>query len=348
MANSLPRGTIVVTGAAGGLGCCIAAEISSSPQLGANHYGLYAVRNPSRTTSLINSLNQTRSYSSHVYDIVSLDLESLDSVRALATDINNRVAKGDIPRIRALVLNAGYLELGTQSWLENGLDATWAVNYLSQWLLTLLLLQSIDREKGRTYLSNPYDDFNKGSQGGQYDDEKWKTMLSGGIEQIATGNWSPCGEGNPVHAGLRRYGAAKLCLAMMIGELQERLDRDPLLNRVAILGCDPGWMAASISRRHQMYPFMRIVMPWVAGFLSWLQPHGMYRTPARSAKDVMAVAIDMSQTDGGNLKGVYFKGAVRAEVSAEAQDFGKRKMGWKGSVGYAGLQHGETLLQHWT
>lgn len=64
--------------------------------------------------------------------------------------INARVAAGEIPPIRALVLNAGYQEFGTQTWTEEDkLDMTFTVNYLGHWLLALLLLQSMDREMGR-------------------------------------------------------------------------------------------------------------------------------------------------------------------------------------------------------
>ncbi|KAI1864976.1 uncharacterized protein JN550_008522 [Neoarthrinium moseri] len=291
MEPSSVQGVIVVTGAAGGLGSCIAAEIASSPQLAATYRGIYAVRNPSQTTALSYALDQGRQRTTpHPHEIVSLDLEQFDSVRALATDLNQRVATGNIPRIRALVLSAGYLELENQRWLGNGLDATWTVNYLSQWLLTLLLLQSMDRENGRIVVL-----------------------------------------GSHTHEG----------------ELQQRLDRDPLLNNVAILGVDPGWMATAISRRHPMYSVVSVVMPWVASFLSWMQPSGMYRTPGRSAKDVVAAMFDIGWINGASHKGMYFKGAVRAEVSGEAQDVEKRRMVWKGSVKYAGLQHDDTLLLHW-
>lgn len=144
-----PSGVIMVTGAAGGLGCAIAAEIASSPLLAPTYRGIYAVRNPSQAPALARALQRGHSAPDHLHEIVPLDLEHLDSVRALAANINERVAKGDIPRIRALLLNAGYLELEKHTWVEDGLDTTWTVNYLSQWLLTLLLLGSMDREHGR-------------------------------------------------------------------------------------------------------------------------------------------------------------------------------------------------------
>jgi NAD(P)-dependent dehydrogenase (short-subunit alcohol dehydrogenase family) len=60
-----------------------------------------------------------------------------------------RISAGEIPPIRALILNAGFLDFGKQSWTKDGLDTTFAANYLGHWLLTLLLLKSIDKESGR-------------------------------------------------------------------------------------------------------------------------------------------------------------------------------------------------------
>lgn len=140
----------MVTGASGGLGSAIAAEIASSPQLAAAYHGVYAVRDPPQAVALTRALQpKSKTALTHSHEIVPLDLERFDSVRALAASINQRVAEGRMPRIRALVLGAGYLELDRQTWVQGGLDTSWKVNYLSHWLLTLLLLQSVDRENGR-------------------------------------------------------------------------------------------------------------------------------------------------------------------------------------------------------
>ena len=66
--------------------------------------------------------------------------------------LQNRVSAGEIPPIRALILNAGFQDFGKQSWTDNKLDTTFAANYLGHWLLTLLLLQSMDKEAGRIVL----------------------------------------------------------------------------------------------------------------------------------------------------------------------------------------------------
>lgn len=52
----------------------------------------------------------------------------------------DRVSTGEMLRIRALVLNAGFRDLGRQSWTPDGLDTTFAVNYLGHRLLTLAVV----------------------------------------------------------------------------------------------------------------------------------------------------------------------------------------------------------------
>ena len=135
------KGTIVLTGANGGIGSAIVSRIMSSPELSSYH-GIYTVRNASSYTPPLQE-------ASHVYDVISLELSSLANVRAAAATINARVAAGEIPPIRALILNAAFHEMDAQRFTDDGFATVFMVSYLSQWLLTLLLLQSMDREMGR-------------------------------------------------------------------------------------------------------------------------------------------------------------------------------------------------------
>lgn len=146
------KGSILITGANGGFGAAIVSHIVSSPEL-RNYHGIYTVRNAKSATGLDAALGSKTSPSSsaspHSSEKVSLDLASLKSVREVAASINSRVQAGEIPPIRALILNAGVEEFATQSWTKDGLDVAFATNYLGHWLLTLLLLESMDRERGR-------------------------------------------------------------------------------------------------------------------------------------------------------------------------------------------------------
>lgn len=82
---STAKGTILVTGANGGLGCAIVEQIASKPELAAYH-GLYTVRDAKTAPALKEAL--ARGASSHAHDILSLELTKLDSVRQVAAGVN--------------------------------------------------------------------------------------------------------------------------------------------------------------------------------------------------------------------------------------------------------------------
>ena len=141
------QGTILVTGTNGGLGSQIVASILKNPELAGPYHGIYTVRKASSAAQLQAVLRNAPA--THQHETVELDLGKLAQVRATAARINARVAAGELPRIRALVLNAGFQEHTTQDFSEDGYAMCFQANYLSHWLLTLLLLESMDREHGR-------------------------------------------------------------------------------------------------------------------------------------------------------------------------------------------------------
>ncbi|KAK6818912.1 short-chain dehydrogenase [Apiospora arundinis] len=342
---AVSRGSIVVTGANGSLGRAIVSGIVSSPEF-ATYHGVYAVRDPSSATALNDALQTSNTMQPHSHDIMSLDLSILASVRNFAAKFNTAVAAGDIPPIRVLILNAGWQEFTTQTWSEDGFDMAFMTNYLGHWLLTLLLLQSMDRESGKIVVVGSLShDVHAGQNniGGQFTDPKWKIIIQGSTEPVAKGTWSTTEDDPSWCAGFRRYGASKLCEVMMIPELQRRLDADPNLNKISVLGVDPGTMPTTIVRRGPWAMRVllgRILMPMFAGLMVWLSPNGPLRTTQKSARDILAVGFEP-----GPVKGLYFDGSARAEMSAEASDPEKQNLLWRESVGYAQLKPEETALR---
>ncbi len=142
-----PSGTIFLTGANGGLGTAIIERIVSSKAIANEYYGVYTAREVAAANKLQGAL--AGAPSEHRHDEYSLDLSKLANVRLIAATINKRVAEGSLPPIRALILNAGYQEHTEQYFSEDGLDMSFQCNYLSHWLLTLMLLRSMDKEHGR-------------------------------------------------------------------------------------------------------------------------------------------------------------------------------------------------------
>ncbi|ETS84700.1 hypothetical protein PFICI_02725 [Pestalotiopsis fici W106-1] len=344
--------SILLTGASGGLGGAIFSQIVSTPALRA-HHGIYAVRDAASSKSTFKKLSSSSPF--HSYELVSLDLSRLQSVREVAAAINAQVEVGSIPPITAIILNAGYEEAERQTWTEDGLDMSFMVNYLGHWLLTLLLLQSVDRERGRivwisSWAQNPEDPHN--IMNGSFKDNRYKTMVFDDLEPLAKGTWSSNADDNTSWAAAyRRYGASKMCGVAMIHELQSRLDQDPLLSKISVLAIDPGAMATGIIRHSHWFVRVLVFRVFAGIFgtmLVYLYPNGSWRTPRKSARDVLAAAFDCGPPPlTAQPKGVYLNGSEAGQYSSEAKDPKKGQVIWEGSLRSSALEGHETILRQW-
>ncbi|TVY47461.1 hypothetical protein LOCC1_G002211 [Lachnellula occidentalis] len=195
------------------------------------------------------------------------------------------------------------------------------------------------------FCCSPHDKRNERSKG--FIVEKYKTIIhdQAGVEAIAKGNWSSAQEDPSWRSGFRRYGASKLFLVMMMHELQHRMDQDPTLRNVCILGVDPGTMSTGLTRH----------APWVIRFISqvilrlvtFFMPDGPIHTTQKSASHVLQAAFHSNKVMGQSPKDVYLNGVDLSETSDESGDVRKRDLLWKESVRYTGLKKGETVLQKW-
>lgn len=212
------KGTILVTGANGGLGRGFITALSKSPYA-KDHRGIYLDRDDAAAQEL-DAFVKTKAPKGHRWETSPLDLGSLAKIRAFAASVNARVAEGSLEPIRALVLVAGYLDVAPEAvkprrFTEDGHEAVWGINYLANFLLVLLLLRSMDKEHGRVVMvsswsHNPHDKRNavtkhqgKPEYKVQYNDTE---TLAKGVEYTDDGQ----------KAGLRRYGASKACLVMFM------------------------------------------------------------------------------------------------------------------------------------
>lgn len=167
---------------------------------------------------------------------------------------------------------------------------------------------------------------------------------------IAKGEWnrSPdnAGFNDAFKTSFRRYGASKLFLIMMQHELQARLNTDPVLSRIAVLGVDPGTMVSGMTRKAPW--FIRVVMFGIIfPFILWLKPNNtVVSSPKRSAADILEAAFGAGE--GGELpKDSYFVGRQPFETSLESKDAIKTELVWKKTRELTGLKAGETALARW-
>ncbi|ROV99225.1 hypothetical protein VPNG_08245 [Cytospora leucostoma] len=313
------KGTILVTGTNGTVGSEIVSQFVSTPELAAYH-GIYTVRNAENAPGLARALQSRESSQTHSHEVISLDLADLHSVRAIAKKVNQQVADGEIPPIRALILNPGYLEFTTH----------------------------MDRDMGRIVVvgSESHDPYNPKSKA-TFNHEKWMNFMDDvqGSGPIAKGTWSTSKEDPTFHSGFRRYGASKFCQALMIPELQRRLDTDPGLRNLCVLGVDPGSMPGNLTRRGPWIirvVLFKLVMPWLDPLMAWFQPNGSLRTIKLGAADIIAAAL----WRGESPKGRYHYGSQNSEMTPEARDEKKERL-WVDAVSYTQLQADETTLAFW-
>ncbi|KAF5671736.1 short-chain alcohol dehydrogenases/reductase [Fusarium heterosporum] len=339
---STPQGTVLVTGTNGGLGSAIVADIIKKTDLASNYVGVYTVRKAATATQLKKALSYAPA--SHKHDIVELDLSSLASVRTMAAEINRRVATRDIPPIRALILNAAYQDHEQLTMTEDEYETSWHVNFLANQLLALLLLQSMDKEKGRILIV--------GSWSHDVDDQRNMGCLKDvdslfpGPEELAKGKWSKPGSGGGWLAGYRRYGASKLCAVMLMHELVNRLAHDPQLSHITAVGLDPGVMGTDLTRRGNalMYYGLKYIGPLLAPLVIKFNPNGDYRPSWKSAGDAIQLTFETEALPG---KSLYLNGTDELETAKEAQDEVKRKALWAYGLEAAQIKQGDTILQDW-
>jgi NAD(P)-dependent dehydrogenase (short-subunit alcohol dehydrogenase family) len=126
----LDQQTILITGSTDGLGLETARAL-----LGKGATVLLHGRGPQRIERALATLN--RPYRTHG---VVADLSSLDEVRRLARDLASR-----FERLDGLVNNAGIIVRDGRRQSRDGHELTFAVNYLSHFLLTMDLLPLLRR-----------------------------------------------------------------------------------------------------------------------------------------------------------------------------------------------------------
>lgn len=177
--------TVLVTGATDGLGKEVARRLAGK---GANV--LVHGRDAERTEDTVREIAQETNNDSLRYYLA--DLSSLEQVRELAEQVRSKHERLDV-----LINNAGVI-MDERSESKDGIELTFAINYLSHFLLNRLLLPLL-RESAPARIVNVA---SAGQSPIDFDD----VMLKRGYEPM------------------RAYGQSKLAMIMDTFELAEELD----------------------------------------------------------------------------------------------------------------------------
>jgi hypothetical protein len=89
-----------------------------------------------------------------------------------------------------------------------------------------------------------------------------------------------------------------------------------------------------------------LVLRIVAFIAVLIKPNGAFRTTTKSARDVVEAAVGMCQSSEPG-EALYLSGSEVTQPGLEAKDAQKAAWLWNSSLNFAGLQHGETMLENW-
>lgn len=158
---------------------------------------------------------------------IPLDLTELDSVRAFATSVRERL--GDTP-FDALVLNAGVVLPDVTGRTVDGFETAFAVNHLAHYLLLRLLMPALaDRAIVVLTTSGTHDPANHAGLA---------PPRHADAELLAYPDRDPDRDAKPRKAGEHAYTASKLCAVLTARWLSAHPDVQT--RRLTVVAYDPG------------------------------------------------------------------------------------------------------------
>lgn len=242
-------------------------------------------------------------------EVMALDLGSLASVRSFARAF---MARTDLPRLHALICNAGCQFPNPDQRSEDGYELTFAANHLGHYLLQRLLIDQI-APGGRLVIV----------ASGTHDPAQKTGMpvpdLADPQDLLAP---AVPADGSVLSTGLRCYTNSKLCNVLQAYELERRKgDRD-----LMIAAFDPGLMPGTGLARS--YPgWARTVWKFILPVLT-LTPMRA-NTPALSGGDLAALATDPAL---GGTSGLYYERRTPIRSSDTSYDEALARSLWEMSA----------------
>lgn len=267
-------GTCVVTGATSGIGFEVARIFA---ERGAAVIGVG--RDPARCAEAARRLQETTGNRTVRFEVA--ELCSLSEVHGLAQRI---LAMGR--RIDVLVNNAGGFAFRRQETVD-GIEKQFALNYLSGYLLTRLLLPAMEA----------------GAHGARPADRARVIMISSGSHYSGRMRWADLGF-QRFYNGLAAYDQSKLACVLFARELARRLGPS---SRISTFAADPGLVNTGIGLKNTN-TLVRLV---------WRLRAHRGISPAESAATIAYLARDPLIRD---RTGLYWKECRAVAPSKRAQD----------------------------
>ena len=278
--------TVLITGASSGLGYEAALKLA---RLGANV--VMVARDAQRGETALAAVKAVARPAS--VSLLRCDMASLAAVRALAKDV---AARND--RLHVLVNNAGSVKMARET-TPDGLEWTFAANYLGHFLLTNLLLDLLRRGAPSRIVSVS----SVGHRQGTIDFDNL---------QFEHGGYKIMGA----------YGRSKLAQILFTRELARRLQG----SGVTVNALHPGAVATGI--------WTRETLPWYARAPIALAKRLFMSTPSEGADRILYLA---TSPDVEGATGGYYEKDRLVQPSPAARDEELTVRLWNESMRLAGL-----------
>ena len=165
---------------------------------------------------------------------MTVDMSSLASVGDFATSLSALISSGSLPRIRALICTAAVMQVGGKRTTEDGMEATFQINYLANFLLVMLLLPVMRRDCRVIFLTSNliYGERRPGAS----EVAKFHEYVA----KLPYAVVAETGQGNAFAEGTARYAISKVLLSMFAAELQQRFDARSDFHGMSVVLLDPG------------------------------------------------------------------------------------------------------------
>jgi len=238
----------MVTGATSGIGLATAKELA-----GQGATVILTARNPEKGESTVDYIQRETGNSSVEFMLADLSIQ--DQIRALAREFQNRYSRLDV-----LVNNAGAIFLKRQLNAE-GVELTFATNYINYFLLTNLLLDTL-KASAPSRIVNVSSDMQKNAKI-DFDDLQ------------AEHKYSSFGS----------YGQSKLAIILFTYELARRLEGTQVIANAV----HPGFAASNIGKNNGWLG--KIIVPM-------LKPFAMSSTKAAETSIYLASSPEVEGTTG--------------------------------------------------
>lgn len=255
-------------------------------------------------------------------EVLPLDLASLDSVRAFAAAVEERLGGAQIDM---LVLNAA-AQYRSLTHTVDGFEATFAVNHLAHYLLARLLLSRM-AAGGRIIFTTS--------------DTHDPAVLPLLLKPIAPRTLDPQQLAHPNKRNSGAYPASKLCNILTVRALAA-LD-DVQARRIEVVAYNPGLtLGTKLGRadtdRHRPANAPNAFVRWLLRLMTWINPIFHAVTAEHAGRALAQLALGTAKPPAGHIYASLIRGEIKfIEPSTLARSDDARDRLWRESAQMVGL-----------